>query len=118
MRTEERYVSILNEPLVEDLANLDTVVEFSNTIIFCPFIVFKYNDILYFLMPDREVDCRWTPSYTVLSTTPNSALELFKEGDNTCVLNFSTPDFTVDATDAACVDTDTCLLYTSDAADE
>ena len=58
MRTEERNLLIFNEPLVEEFRYLDAVVELSDTVIFRPFIVFEYNDILYFLVPDWEVDSR------------------------------------------------------------
>ena len=36
--------------------DLDAVSQLSDTVIFRPFIVFEYNDILYFLVPDRKVD--------------------------------------------------------------
>ena len=57
MGREESNLLIGNESLVEEFTNLDAVVQFSDTIIFCPFIVFKYKDVLYFLVPDGEVDC-------------------------------------------------------------
>ena len=56
MRREEGDITILDESLIEDFAKLDTVVQLSYTVIFCPFIILEYNDILYFLVPDWKVD--------------------------------------------------------------
>ena len=106
MRTKERNLFILNKSLIEEFRYLDAVVKLSDTVIFRPFIVFKYNDILYFLVPDWEVDSCASTSDAILSAASDSALKFFKEWYNTCVLNFSTSDLTVDATDSACVDTD------------
>ena len=61
-------------------------------------------------MPDRKVDCSRTTSDAVLSTAPYSCLKLLKEGDHACVLYLSASDFSVDATDATCVDADACPL--------
>ena len=73
-------------------------------------IVLKNNNIFYLLVPDWEVDCRASTSDAILSATSDSCFKLFKEWDNTCVCNFSTSDLTVDSTDSACVDTDSCTL--------
>ena len=51
---------------------------------------------------------KWTVASTsnAILSASDSALKFFEEWNNTCVLNFSTSDFTVDATDSACVDAD------------
>ena len=58
MRAEESDFFILNETFVEKFRDLDAVVQLSDTVSFRPFIVLEYNDILYFLVPDRKVDSR------------------------------------------------------------
>ena len=63
-------------------------------------------------MPDWEVDSCASTSNAILSAASDSALKLFEEWYNTCVLNFSASDFRVDPTDSACVDTDSCLCAT------
>ena len=57
MRAEETDVLVFDESLIEEFADLDRIIQFSDPVIFSAFVVFKYNDILYFLMPDRKVDC-------------------------------------------------------------
>ncbi len=59
-----------------------------------------------FLVPDWKVDSSTSTTNPVLCTTSDSWLKFFEEWDNTCMNNFSPSDFAVDATDSACIDTD------------
>ena len=58
MRAEEADFFILDKTFVEEFRDLDAVVQLSDTVIFRPFIVLEYNDILYFLVPNGKMDCR------------------------------------------------------------
>jgi len=67
-------------------------------------------------VPDWEVDCCWSSTNPILCAASYSWFKLFKERNNASVLNFSASDFTVDATDSACVNTDTsplCDVFTN-----
>ena len=106
MRREKRDLTVLNEPLIEEFTDLNTVIKFANTVILRTLVVFKDNNVLYFLVPDWEVDCRGSTSYAILRATSDSCFKLLEKWYNTRVLNFSTSDFAVDATDSTSVDAD------------
>ncbi len=54
MRGEKRNLTVLNESLIEEFADLNTVIKFANTIILRSFIVLENKNIFYFLVPNGE----------------------------------------------------------------
>ena len=110
MRREQCNLTILNKSFIKNLTELNWVIKFTNTVIFSAFIVFKNQNVFYFLVPDWKMDCSRSSTDSILCATTYSWFKLFKERNNASVLNFSASDFRIDTPDATCVDTNSCSL--------
>ena len=58
VRREQRDVLVIDKALVEQLRDLNTVVQFTDTVVFSTFVILEDEDVLDFLVEDWEVDSR------------------------------------------------------------
>ena len=103
-------VSAGQQSFIHDFVELHSIVHVTHTVFVGAFVVFQYQQIFYFQMPQGIIQCGCSAAHTTLAATFDCCLEMFVKRYHTCVIGIAITDRTVECADATGANADTSTL--------